>query len=534
MARSKKLSTRQQPEPPAPPPPPQTVAAVDMGASAIRAVIAEVAPGGAPRILEEVSRGVLLGKDTFTSGRIGAATVEAALRALEGFRQIMESYGVTRYRAVATSAVREAANRDGFLDRIRLRTGIEIEVIDGSEENRLTYQAVKEKLEGHEVLASEGALLVEVGGGGADISFLRNGEPIHSGNYALGSIRMRQSLASWRGGNDKRIQLLRRHIHNIVEDIQREMPVSEARDFIALGGDVRFAAAQIGGDARPEGSVPAISRDAFIEFVDRISMQEMDQLIERYRLPVADAETLVPALLAYQELLRLTTAGCILVPDVTLRAGLLLEFAPDREGHGIEDYGRQVLASAAALGEKYHYDAAHARIVAHLATRMFDDLRAEHGLDRRQRLLLEVAAILHDIGNFANVRAHHKHSQYLISVSNVFGLSAEDMAVVSNVARYHRRGTPQKSHLPYMALDRDTRVAVNKMAALLRIANALDVDHVQKIKDVKMVAEEDSWVIEVEAAGELTMERQAALARADLFTEVFGRKVSFREAGMRP
>src|SRR5213075_116057 len=176
----------------------------DMGASAIRLVIAEIVANQPLRVLEEASRGVLLGKDTFTHGRLGAATVDATLKALEGFRRIMDGYGVVRYRAVATSAVREAQNSDAFLDRVRLRTGIDVEVIDGSEENRLTYLAVRERLKGHEALTSGDAVLVEVGGGSADISFLRKGEPIHSGTYALGAIRMRQNVASWHGSHEQR------------------------------------------------------------------------------------------------------------------------------------------------------------------------------------------------------------------------------------------------------------------------------------------------------------------------------------------
>jgi exopolyphosphatase/guanosine-5'-triphosphate,3'-diphosphate pyrophosphatase len=212
---------------------------------------------------------------------------------------------------------------------------------------------------------------------------------------------------------------------------------------------------------------------------------------------------------------------------------MLLDMTRAAEGQGLEDLSRVVLLSAAALGEKYRYDATHARNVAQLATRLFDELRSEHGLGNRDRLLLEVAALLHDVGIYVNLRGHHKHSQYLLSVSEIFGLSRDDMAIVSNVARYHRRAGPQKSHLPYMALDSDARVVVNKLAAILRVANALDADHLQKVKDVKVAREDDGWVLEVEGAGDLTMERLAALARSDQLTEVFGRRVSFREAGPR-
>jgi len=359
---TRKKRTLPQPVPPAPavPPPaetPRPIAVVDMGASAIRLVVAEVPAGQPLRILEEVSRGVLLGKDTFTHGRLGSPTIEATLKALEGFRRLMDTYGVLRYRAVATSAVREASNSDAFLDRVRLRTGLDVEVIDGSEENRLTYIAVREQLRDHPARDLGDALLVEVGGGSADISFLRKGQPIQSGTYPLGSIRMRQSLASWQGSHEQGARLLVRHIHNVVDDIRREMPLREAAHFIAVGADVRFAAARILGDEAPKEGVPVVTREAFIAFCDEIIAFDLDQILERYQLSQSEAETLVPALLAYRELLLETVAEQVTVPEASLRLGLLLDLAREGDGQGIEDLRRQVLASATAVGEKYRFDA---------------------------------------------------------------------------------------------------------------------------------------------------------------------------------
>jgi len=505
------------------------VAVIDMGASAVRLVVAELPTAGPPRLLEEATRAVQLGRDAFTSGRLGAPTIEAALRALEGFRRMMDAYGVVRYRAVATSAVREAINRDTFLDRVRLRTGIDVEVIDGSEENRLSYMAVRDALRDHPALAQGDTLLAEVGGGSADLSYLRDGEPIYSGTYALGSIRMRQNLASWYGSHEQRVRLYRRTVQNIVEDMRREMPMREARHFIALGGDARFVADELAPADTPGASARLLSREHFLAFCDETAALDDEQLVDRHHLQVAEVETLVPALIVYRELLAETQAESVLVPEASLRAGLLLDMVRTEQGHGIEDFSGQVLASAAALGEKYRYDARHARQVALLATRLFDDLRPEHGLSVRDRLLLEVAALLHDIGIFVSLRGHHKHGQYILSVSEIFGLSRDDMAIVSNVARYHRRGTPNKSHLPFMALDSGDRVLVNKLGAILRVANALDADHLQKVRDVRVLREEDQWVLEVDGGGDMTLERLAALARSDLLTEVFGRKVAFRE-----
>lgn len=511
---------------------PSVVAVIDIGASALRLTVAELRPAHGLRLLEELARGVLLGKDTFTSGRLGAATIEAALKVLEGFRRVMDGYGVTHTRAVATSAVREAQNRDAFVDRVRLRTGIEVEIIDGSEENRLTYMAVREDLKGQPVIDSGDALLVEVGGGSADLSFLRRGELTHSGTYALGSLRMRQNLAGWHGSHEQRVRLLRRHVLNVVDDLRREVPLDDARHAIFLGGDARFAAERLAG-AVP-GRTRTLRREAFVALCDEIAALDTEQLVERFRLPQAAAETLGPALVAYRELLLATAATEVIVPEASLRAGLLLDLLRREEGHGIEDFSRQVLSSAAALGEKYRFDEPHGRCVAQLAVRLFDELRAEHGLGARHRLLLEVAALLHDVGIYVNLRGHHKHSQYLLASSEIFGLSRDDLALVSNVARYHRRALPQRAHPAYAALDREARLEVGKLGAILRVANALDADHLQKVSDVRVLHEEGVLVLEVTGAGDLTIERLAALARADWMAEVFGARVLFRESAGRP
>ena len=144
-----------------------------------------------------------------------------------------------------------------------------------------------------------------------------------------------------------------------------------------------------------------------------------------------------------------------------------------------------------------------------------------------------MAALLHDIGLFIGLRAHHKHSQYLIAASEIFGLSSEDKDVIANVARYHRRALPQRSHLPYIALDRQERVRVNKLSALLRVANALDAEHSQKIRGVTLRREESGWALEIDGGGDLSLERVATDSRADLFLDVFGKKLIVRGAGVQ-
>jgi exopolyphosphatase / guanosine-5'-triphosphate,3'-diphosphate pyrophosphatase len=256
-------------------------------------------------------------------------------------------------------------------------------------------------------------------------------------------------------------------------------------------------------------------------------------LIERFRLPGVVAETLLPSLLVYRTLLSETAARKLVVSDASLRTGLLLDVAEAGGRLTAEDFERQVLASADALGHKLRFDRAHGRHVAMLATRLFDELRDEHGLGARERLLLQVAALLHDIGIYVSLRAHHKHSQYVLAASQIFGLTNEETAIVSNIARYHRRALPQQSHLPYVALDRRDRLIVDKLGAILRLANALDAEHLQKVKELKLLRRDRAWVLEVDGDGDLTMEQLATTARTDMFVETYGRELVIRSTGPR-
>ena len=505
------------------------IGVLDMGASAIRLVVAEIDAKRNVRVIEEASRGVLLGRDTFSGGVIRSQTVDAALEALDGFRQIMDGYGVVNIRAVATSAVREARNADMFLDRVQGRTDIRFEIINEAEESRLAYLAVRDALRRHPAFRAARTLLIEVGGGSTSLSALRRGQPTRSGVYPLGSVRLRQQLDLRRHTPELQVALLNRYIANVVEEIRVEIPLDRVTHVIAIGGDVRFVAAQLS-DGDSDGQVPEIGRQRFLDFCSEIERLDEDSLVDRFRLSADHLETLLPALLVYRRLVSETAARSVIVSRASLRAGVLIDVAEPKSRLSAEDFAHQVLASADTLGHRYRFDREHGHHVAMLAVRLFDQLRDEHGLGERERLLLQVAALLHDVGMYISLRAHHKHSQYILSASQIFGLSDDETAIVSNIVRYHRRGLPQDSHLPFIALDRTDRLTVNKLAAILRLVNALDAEHAQKVRDARLVRNATTWTLELESEGDLTMEQQAATARADMFAQVYGRAPIVRPA----
>jgi len=169
--------------------------------------------------------------------------------------------------------------------------------------------------------------------------------------------------------------------------------------------------------------------------------------------------------------------------------------------------------------------------VAALSVRLFDSLAKLHGLGPAHRLLLQVASLLHEVGSFVSTRAHHKRSYYLIVNSEVFGLSKEERQVVANVARYHRRSPPKPTHTGYMALPRDRRVVVNKLAALVRVADALDIGHAQQISDFAIRERRPAeLVITVHSDEDLSLEERSVEGKADVFEEVFGLRVRLEQA----
>jgi exopolyphosphatase / guanosine-5'-triphosphate,3'-diphosphate pyrophosphatase len=509
----------------------ELIGVLDMGASAIRLVVAEIDAKRSVSVIEEASRGVPLGRDTFAGGAIRSQTVDAALDALEGFRRIMDGYGVANIRAVATSAVREARNADLFLDRIQRRTDIRFEIINEAEESRLVYLAVRHALRRHAAFKAARTLLLEVGGGSTSLTVLRRGQPTRSGVYALGSVRLRQQLDLRRHTHELQVALLKRYIANVVEEIRLEIPLDRITHVVALGGDVRFVASQLT-DSELEADVRELAREQFLAFCDEVERLDEDTVVDRFRLPAVESEALLPALLIYRTLLSETAARSLVVSGASLRAGVVLDVAEPKNRLTVEDFEHQVLASADALGHRYRFDRDHGHHVAMLATQLFEQLRPEHGLGDRERLLLQVSALLHDVGVYVSLRAHHRHSQYILAASQIFGLSDEETTIVSNIARYHRRGLPQESHLPFIALDRTDRLIVNKLAAILRVSNALDAEHAQKVRDVRLVRRGSSWILELDGDGDLTMEQLAATARADMFAQIYGPQLVVRPAGV--
>ena len=247
--------------------------------------------------------------------------------------------------------------------------------------------------------------------------------------------------------------------------------------------------------------------------------------MQKLEINFGDAKFLIPGLMVYRFLLERTGAAQVVVPHVSIREGLLIDLALVVDSTLQEDFFSQVIASAANLGRKYKFDEVHHRQVAKLCLVLFDFLQREHGMNRRQRMMLEAAAMLHDIGMFIRASNHQTHGQYIVSNSEIFGLHKEELDIISGVIRYHRKDLPNQGDINYIALQREERILLLKMAAILRVADALDRGHSQQIKTITAERKSETLVLHVPGTRDLSLELIGLDEKANLFQDVFGYKI---------
>lgn len=528
MSTDSSASTVGQPSPPVRVP--KLVAVIDIGATAIRMAIAEIVEDGPVRTLENLSQAVGLGNDVFTRGSIDAATTEDCVRVLTSYRQKLTEYGIAgrdQIRVVATSAVREAANRLGFLKRIYVATGFEVEPFDEAAVNRVTFLGVRPLFRSQPELAANRTLIVEVGGGSTEVLLFQGGDVAYAHTYRLGALRLRKTLETYRAPGGKVRKIMESQIQRTLDQLRRHVPRDQTLAMVALGGDVRFAVKELGLRWNASG-LATLPLEGLRELSNTILSRSVEEVAQEYHLAFTDAETVGPALLTYQRLGAALGLDEMQVSSINLRDGLLKEMALHQSW--TDDFLHQIIRSALDFGRSFGFDEPHGRHVAELSRSLFRALQAEHRLDSRYEVILYIAAMLHDLGYAVNARSHHKHSMYLITNGELFGLSKRDVLLAGLTARYHRRSTPRPIHGGYATLDWESRTNVAKMAAILRVADALDRSNSQRVRDITCSQEDGCLVISAPTAEDLSLEQLALRQKSTMFKEIFGLEVLLNNA----
>jgi len=486
----------------------------------MRLAIASANDDGGMHVIETSREPVRLGADVFSRGEISDARLVEAMEAFLRFRKLINDYKVKAVMAVGTSALREARNRDYCIRQIAKTTEIAIDVISAEEEARLEFLAVSKavKLEG------KLALLVDVGGGSVEASLANENEIISTDSFNIGTVRLLQMLNQRKEGERVFRQLAREYINLSGTRLRKSIAERTVDVCVGTGGNVESI-----GDLRVQLCDAEDDRSVTLDELDIILKQlqsrSFDERIRDFGLRPDRADVIIPGLMILQIFAKEARVQEIEIPRVGVREGLLIEMSrglgrisppPDRT---------QLITSARLLGRKYDYEADHAQTVSRFAVELFDATRRLHGLGSDERVLLEVAALLHDIGYYVGTMNHHKNTSYLINASPLVGVDESDKALIALVTRYHTRTIPKPSHREFMDLSPRRQRIVVVLAAILRLAEALDREHANKVHGFKLTVRGKKVYLLLKGEGDLLLERWALGYAAQLFEKAFKKKL---------
>jgi len=504
-------------------PAPFRCAAVDVGSNAMRLLAAEFEGPASFFVLESHRIPVRLGHEVFLTGRLSLKIMERALGGLASFRAKLDELDIPHCRAVATSAVRESRNGEEFLERAEREAGIALEPITGSEEARLVHLAVKNRMS----LGQGQWIMADLGGGSVEVSLADDAGILWTESHTMGSVRLLEVLAGQEEEPGGFLRLLEEYTATLrIPSTEGDGPIA---GYIATGGNIETIADLAG--IKSGGSVARVPLSGLRSLIERLAQLPFRERVETLGLREDRADVILPAAMVYLRLGAMVGASEIHVPGVGVKEGVLLDLGGRLAPRPGEDDPRirQTLQSSLALGRRYRFDEDHGIYVKDLALSLFDQMTSLHGLGTDDRRILLAAAMLHDVGSFISRQGHHKHSQYILSHSELPGFSTREIAMTAIVARYHRKGPPRGEHHAFTALAKPERDRVLKLSSILRLADAMDKEHLQRIRGVRVKIKKHSIVLVLSGEGDILLESWAIKRKADLFRKVFDREVQIKE-----
>ncbi len=509
--------------------PPETLAAIDVGTNSFHLVVVRLLGDRKFTVIAKEKMTVRLGQ---SPSQIKHLSEEAMARGTEAMRlfALVAARTGSPIRAVATSAVREAANRDEFIERVLAETGIEIEVVSGFEEARLIYLGVLQALP---VFADRVALF-DIGGGSTEFLIGEGGRILYANSFKIGAIRMTQRFFPDEKVTAEQVDrcrlFLRGEIYHAAEAIRRSAP----QQMIASSGTAQTIAAMAltsRGTPLPESlNGVTITRKEIAEIVQQVIKAK--SFSERGAIPGVDprrADILVAGAVTLDTILEECGAREMTISTYALREGIVLDTISKYEGDhiGLAHLSDLRYESILRIGKMYNFDMEHGRHVADLALSIYDALQPLHNLDAESREHLEAASLLHDIGYYISHSAHHKHSQYLIQNSEVLGFTIDEINIIANVARYHRKSHPKGRHPAFAALRAADQRCVRLLSAILRVADGLDRTHKGNVRTVETTFDDRSITFAISCQPDCspTFELWSANRKKELMEEMFQRQV---------
>ncbi len=505
-------------------PPVAKFGAIDVGTNSIHLLMVEISPEGDFTILGRDKEMVQLGKGGFVRHVLTARAMNDGVATLKRFMKMTRLKGIQRVRAVATSAVREARNGGDFVQRVREQLGLDLHVISAEEEARLIYLAVRHAVD----LGEADNLIADIGGGSLEIIVGNADRPEVVVSVKLGASRLGELFLRADPPTPGELKALRNHIESSLAPLAARIGPRRFARFIATSGTIQNVAT-ICAYRRGTQEIEPVTQLCIDRGEVKSLLADLSDLTreQRTRIPGVDerrVDAILPATMLLHAIMRTFGVDTVQHCDMALREGVILDHIARHRARlrARATWPDPRTRSVFQLAERCNCRREHAEQVARLATSLFDQLAGLHGLDARYRELLRYACILHDVGYLISHKSHHKHSYYLIRNGGLQGFSESEIEVIANVARYHRKGRPKKSHYSYQNVPGPERFAVRRLIPLIRLANALDRTHFSVVDAVACESAADGVRLRVHTGRDAELELWTAGLHRKVFEKEFG------------
>ena len=498
------------------------IAAIDIGTNSIHMIVAE-ARGRDYRVVDREKDMVQLGLSSLDGQPLTEEAMTRGITSLAKMSQLAARWNVDEVVAVATSAVREAPNRRDFLKRVKDEAGVNVKVISGEEEADLIFRAVRSTVD----IGIGTALVIDIGGGSVEFIVGTTSEIYLTASTSLGSLRMSQrfaldnrpfalSLQRCRQAVKDELRKLRKRVRRIGVD----MALGTSGTIVTLATLCSDAPADAGHALR------RFDRDSLSALIPVLAGMSARERAEKFSIDERRSSTIVAGAVVLDEIMRELQIESMLACPVAIREGIVesrVSSLVRSAKSGVSLRRRSVLA----LAKRTDCDMRHGEHVAWLARRIFDQTRKLHCLPDETLDLLEYAALLHECGLHISDKGHHKHSYYLIRHADLRGFTDEQLLIIANAARYYRKAPPEDTDPNIAELSSSQRSDVEKLVAILRIAEGLDRGHRQRVRDIEVRANRERTLFIARTRVDAEVEMESAQKRAKYFASLFDVNVRF-------
>ena len=500
-------------------------AAVDIGSNSVRMLAAEVSLQGRTQILAEDRQVTRLGTNVFRHGRIGREAMQFVCENLARMAEIYNKLDVVGVRAVATSAVRDAANQQEFLQKASQALGAPVEIISGQEEARLIHLGVQSRWP----QPNKRLLMIDLGGGSVEVILSLNGKLVQGFSKPLGAVRLTEVFLKSDPPAPPELHRLEEYIAEKLAHPLRVIGRGSLDRVIATSATAAALVCAVNRIPRTRRDIADQQRATVSQIRKFYFGVRARELAERRKITGIGprrAELIVAGAAIFLRALEMFQQPSLYYSVAGVRDGIVADLATRGVGRELSLLNREQRIIVEQMARRYGVQVAHARQVADLAHKLFESLEPLHKLPANFGKLLEASAYLHDIGHFVSDTGHHKHSFYLVAHSDMPGFTGKERQMIALLCRYHRKTMPAERHTVFQSIDSEARRAVTLLAPLLRIADNLDRSHEQRVRDMAIQLKNGNVTIALDSKADTDLDVWAAERTGDAFRDAYQMSLS--------